>query len=214
MAGSVVVRSLSAMKRAVESSVTSSMLRTVAERLVDVYRRSQLAAIQTEIARASTQSAVSRGTRRIAAWTKSSLLFRWLTKEPDPAVIVIDLTETRTVGPIIRLLDAGIGVLDRARSTSAVDGIASTVGMELRRRPVQTVSIAALALVATIAVLELLAGDGGRTIWLLLATITVLSLLGLRVDDSWSELTDRWIVRFAIAVLEPPEPPDDERSEG
>ena len=34
-----------------------------------------------------------------------SFLFQWLTKEPEPEVIVIDLRKTRTVGPFIRLLD-------------------------------------------------------------------------------------------------------------
>ena len=40
--------------------------------------------------------------------TRRSFLYNWLTKEPDPDVIVIDLRETVTVGPIIRALDYGI----------------------------------------------------------------------------------------------------------
>lgn len=36
---------------------------------------------------------------------QNSWLYGWLTAEPEPEVIVIDLRETYTVGPFIRLLD-------------------------------------------------------------------------------------------------------------
>jgi hypothetical protein len=42
---------------------------------------------------------------KAARVVRRSFLFHWLTKEPEPQVIVIDLRETRTVEPIIRLLD-------------------------------------------------------------------------------------------------------------
>lgn len=46
---------------------------------------------------------------RVTTIVTASFLFRWLTKEPDPEVIVIDLRKTYTVGPIVALLDAIIG---------------------------------------------------------------------------------------------------------
>jgi hypothetical protein len=39
---------------------------------------------------------------------RGSWLYGWLTAEPEPDVIVIDLRETRTVGPVIELLDRAI----------------------------------------------------------------------------------------------------------
>jgi hypothetical protein len=45
------------------------------------------------------------GGSRFAALLTESWLYRWLTTEPEPAVIVIDLRETRTVGPVLALLD-------------------------------------------------------------------------------------------------------------
>ena len=42
---------------------------------------------------------------RASTLVRESYCYRWLTKEPDPEVIVIDLRETWTVGPIIALLD-------------------------------------------------------------------------------------------------------------
>jgi hypothetical protein len=50
-------------------------------------------------------SALANGTRTLAHWTRQSVGYRWLTKEPDPDVVVIDLRETYTVGPVIALLD-------------------------------------------------------------------------------------------------------------
>ena len=47
-----------------------------------------------------------RTSNRLNEYTRESYIYRWLTKEPDPEVIVIDLRETYTVGPIIVLLDA------------------------------------------------------------------------------------------------------------
>ena len=44
---------------------------------------------------------------------RSSRLYAWLTAEPDPEVIVIDLRETYTVGPIIGVLDRLAPVVER-----------------------------------------------------------------------------------------------------
>jgi hypothetical protein len=47
----------------------------------------------------------------IPSWVGSSVLYRWLTAEPEPDVIVIDLRETWTVGPVVAVLDWGVGFL-------------------------------------------------------------------------------------------------------
>ncbi len=60
--------------------------------------------------RDSSGSAVLGAIKRVPAWVRGSRLYEWLTAEPEPEVIVIDLRETYTVGPFIRLLDA---VVDR-----------------------------------------------------------------------------------------------------
>lgn len=54
---------------------------------------------------------------RLSGWVRASYLYRWLTAEPDPDVVVIDLRETYAVGPVIALLDrlaAPFGRLYRA----------------------------------------------------------------------------------------------------
>ena len=51
-------------------------------------------------------SAAARAARRVRAslarWAGGSRLVRWFLAEPDPAVVVIDLRETYTVGPLLR----------------------------------------------------------------------------------------------------------------
>lgn len=45
---------------------------------------------------------------RTATVVRNSWLYGWLTAEPEPEVIVIDLRETWTVGPFITILDWAI----------------------------------------------------------------------------------------------------------
>lgn len=40
---------------------------------------------------------------------KNSYLFRWLTAEPEPEVVVINLRETWTLGPVLSLLEKTVG---------------------------------------------------------------------------------------------------------
>lgn len=42
---------------------------------------------------------------RFSRIIRSSYLYQWLTKEPDPEVIIIDLRETYTVGPMISVIN-------------------------------------------------------------------------------------------------------------
>ncbi|WP_143920326.1 hypothetical protein [Halorhabdus utahensis] len=49
-------------------------------------------------------SAACRLFRTIQRFLRHSPIYRWLTSEPDADVIVIDLRETVTVGPVLRLV--------------------------------------------------------------------------------------------------------------
>lgn len=61
---------------------------------------------------------------RMSGFVQESYCYRWLTKEPDPEVIVIDLRETYTVGPFIALLDRIIPHIEDAWQHSRVGSIA------------------------------------------------------------------------------------------
>jgi len=64
-------------------------------------------------------------------FVRESYCYRWLTKEPDPEVIVIDLRETITVGPFIALLDRLIPHVEHAWQHSRVGTVAERVSERL-----------------------------------------------------------------------------------
>lgn len=70
---------------------------------------------------------------------RNSALFRWLTKEPEPEVIVIDLRETRLFGPCLGVLDDVVARVEPAwtdsRVKAGVDRVAALVDRGLRTRP-------------------------------------------------------------------------------
>ena len=58
---------------------------------------------------AAADSFVTRGETAV----RNSVCYRWLTAEPDPTVVVIDLRETRTMGPVVRLFERVIEPVER-----------------------------------------------------------------------------------------------------
>lgn len=61
------------------------------------------------------------------AWILYSRSYRWLTTEPEPDVIVIDLRDTYTVGPLIAALDRVLEALTPAFGASTLARIARAV---------------------------------------------------------------------------------------
>lgn len=57
-----------------------------------------------------------------------SYCYRWLTAEPDPEIIVIDLQKTHTVGPFIGLLERAVEPIERALADSKSASITAAVG--------------------------------------------------------------------------------------
>lgn len=88
--GSVVV---SRLRDATRGSAVGRGLRTTRDRCAEAFSRSQL--VRT----------ADRTGAALGGWVRGSWLYDWLTAEPEPEVIVIDLRETYTVGPIIAALD-------------------------------------------------------------------------------------------------------------
>ena len=65
---------------------------------------------------------------RLSGWVRASSLYRWLTGEPDPDVVVIDLRETYAVGPVIALLDRLAAPLGRLYRDSTLQRLVEAVG--------------------------------------------------------------------------------------
>ncbi|MFU1780586.1 hypothetical protein ACM16X_04315 [Haloarcula japonica] len=61
---------------------------------------------------------------RVGEFVQKSYCYRWLTKEPDPEVVVIDLRETYVVGFFIALLDKLIPCIEDAWQHSTMGSVA------------------------------------------------------------------------------------------
>jgi hypothetical protein len=184
------------------------MLRSAASETGNSWVMTQLQPITALLTGAVRSSGLAALGTHIARWTRQSFLYRWLTAEPDPEVIVIDLRETYTVGPFLAIFDRVVGTLSRGWHTASIESIARATHESLRDHPIRTVSLVALvALLTSLAVsvafgTPAATGLGVRLIGIGLAT------LGTRIRVSWDQCTESATYRYLVAALEPPEPPE------
>jgi hypothetical protein len=146
--------------------------------------------------------------KRVASAVRASWLYRWLTAEPDPEVIVIDLRETWTVGPFLTILDWVIDFLIGAMEGSILANAAGAAVSQTRETPLRVAG--GLTLFAGLATfLVAVAGDAVSTTLLAGAlVVSVIGAVGLRDRRSWEELRDMRVVELLIRALEPPTPPE------
>lgn len=89
-------------------------------------------------AAAAVSGAARTVSRTVGHWTRGSWLYRWLTAEPDPEVIVIDLRETYTVGPFVRLLDRSAPVVGAVVRESVTWTVARRAADAVERRAAES----------------------------------------------------------------------------
>jgi len=89
-------------------------------------------ALERRVTQASDGSVLVGGARSLSGHVetlvRNSYGYRWLTAEPDPSVVVIDLRETRTVGPFVRLLEQVVDPVERAWEDSRIAATVTTIG--------------------------------------------------------------------------------------
>ena len=147
-------------------------------------------------------------------FVQESALYRWLTAEPDPEVIVIDLRETWTVGPFIALLDRLVEAVTTGGASSRFVGAGQRVAVQTRETPLR-VGGSLVVVVGVGAVLTALAGGEVRLGRLLVGILTlVLGVVGVRDDRSIATLRETRVGEVlarggavVVRALEPPEPP-------
>ncbi|SFR90085.1 hypothetical protein SAMN05216559_0742 [Halomicrobium zhouii] len=148
---------------------------------------------------------------RAAQWSagvvRDSYLVRWLTAEPEPDVVVIDLRETWTVGPVIAVLDwlAPHGL--RMWHGSIARRVLNRTTTAFRDAPVKLTSVVVLGV--ALARLALSLGSTGTVSFVAHLVVAALAVAGLRVDWTWEELRESRFGRLAAALFVPPEPPDE-----
>ncbi|WP_049910758.1 hypothetical protein [Halorubrum coriense] len=161
----------------------------------------------TAIQRAARTSRLGQLWRRTITLFKGSYLYRWLTAEPDPDVIVIDLRETWTVGPFIRLLDA---VIERVLPAFEDSRAASAVQVGVQRTLAAPLVVGGVMLLVggLLTALTSVATQNVSTIRLgIAAGLIVGGAVATRERRTWAELRETRPVELLIAALEPPEPP-------
>jgi hypothetical protein len=148
------------------------------------------------------------GVRRGRRFVVSSWLYRWLTAEPDPDVIVIDLRHTRTVGPILVQLAKAIQKLVPATVHSQLLRAGYRLRGRTLDRPVHVASLAVIAMVMA-AFGFVVAGDGltGAQAVVLLGVL-LLAVRGTQSTRSWSDIAEMRWYQWVRAAFEPPVPPE------
>jgi hypothetical protein len=99
----------------------------VKQRLRSAVENSALTSVSNILARGFETSVLNGVCTRITEVTRTSRLYRWLTAEPEPDVIVIDLRETYTVAPFIAVLDAITPRMARFWRNSGLAAVAGSV---------------------------------------------------------------------------------------
>jgi len=102
-----------------DQSRTARVLRAVEERVTGAREGSVLVE--------AAESLASRAERVV----RHSYGYRWLTAEPDPSVVVIDLRKTYTVGPFVRVLERVVDPIERAWEGSRLESVTVAVGSAL-----------------------------------------------------------------------------------
>ncbi|MFP4218568.1 MAG: hypothetical protein ACLFR6_07010 [Salinarchaeum sp.] len=200
-AGSRLVTLLRRLRRGVETTSVRALPSRGRAALATAYSTMVWQAVATRVSRGVDNAWVTQVYARLERVVRASFLYRWLTKEPDPEVIVIDLRETRTVGPVIALVDWVLAWSVPVARRSWVRRVLYAVGTRLRAAPMRVGGTVVL---------------GMGVVWLVVGGVSIgvlvtlaLGALALREDRSWGELTETRVAGWVQAALEPPEPPEE-----
>lgn len=145
------------------------------------------------------------GLRVLNRWVTASFLYRWLTSEPDTSVIVIDLRETKTVGPFLVLLENPVDAVSPSIQRSAFLKRLNAWGDTVREAPVRVLSL--IVLVATLVNLGVQVFTSGfdPVITAFYVLIIGVAAIGTQVRFSWAEHLEFRPARFVAQVYTPPE---------
>lgn len=157
------------------------------------------------------RSASHSRTYGVAGWVRTAVgnswLYGWLTAEPEAEVVVIDLRETKTVGPVL-------GVLDRvfAPFVARTSSIASRLRSSFATDPVRMLAFVVTGIIVSLFVL-LADAEAPLAVLVALAVLANLALLCIRIRIPADQLATPVSVRLLGRLVTPPEIPDGETAE-
>ena len=135
----------------------------------------------------------------------TSWLYRWLTDEPDPAVVVIDLRETLALGPLLARLEIAIRDAIGVMPTSGGLRRGFQLRTRFQKRPVRVVSFALIGVVLLASIPLLAAGETVEFATFLLCGLLLIGLRGTQSTVSWAEIKETDAYKTIITVFEPPD---------
>lgn len=183
-----------------------SVLRQFVANPVPVAVRRRREAVGRTLRRAGPHALTTRSVRRGARAVRNARLYDWLTREPETSIVVIDLAETRTVGPVIAAVDR------LGERFGWVGSRAASVGDPVRQvvseRPVSVLAAVVTALLAVVWWFFWTAGSP-PVVPVFVAILAVAALLCSRITVSASALATPLSYRLLLAILLPPAGPSD-----
>jgi hypothetical protein len=163
--------------------------------------------VRNRLRRAAEASWVLRVSGRIETtltrWFVGSRIVQWFFADPDPDVIVIDLRETYTVGPLLRVGGRMVASAQRFGDSTGLTSTLEAVFHDFRAAPIRFLGTI-LLVVTLLGAGYTVASDAPRRAlgwWLVLAGI---ALLATRERRSVDELEGTWVGRAFL----PPDPPE------
>lgn len=138
---------------------------------------------------------------------RRSRLYRWLTTEPDPRVIEIDLQESYIAGPLSPLLKLVIKPLVRAGSYSNVVRAATQLVSTARTNPIKLAS--GLLLGLTIVGIPRSWPSASPLRFVAIGLLIMASGIGLAVDNPRQVIATSRTRRLIEVALTPPDLPDE-----
>jgi hypothetical protein len=150
----------------------------------------------------------------IARWAAGSRIVQWFVAESDQDVVVIELRETYTVGPVLRVTDRIVECTAETGREPGSSGAANTLRRRIEAEPVRVVGVAAVVVGLLGCVATVTAGAGSSSTgfalsepvggWLILLGLGALTT---RERRSAAELAETRLGRAVRAAFAPPEPP-------
>ncbi len=138
--------------------------------------------------------------------TRESFFYRWLTAEPEPEVIVIDLRETYTAGPVIGTLDRTIAELTPGIESATVTQAAAAGAHRFRHRPVRYLGFALAAFVGASASIGAITSTLTGIAFAIHLLLFVVAIWGTRSTRTAEELLAHPVSQWLMEAFEPPEP--------
>lgn len=179
-----------------------STLRRVAADPEPVAIRQRRVAVGRTVRHARQHALTTRIARRCARAVRNARLYDWLTREPETSIVVVDLTETRTVGPIIAVVDRLGERFGWVGSRAA--GVGDPVRRVVSERPVGVLAAVVTALLAL--VWWVLWQTGSPPVVLVaVAMLAFAALLCSRVTVSAVALATPLSYRLLMGILLPPD---------